>query len=145
MQSGSHSRFDSADWTVITMVNVRRLAAADMYGTKGSPRRRQIIRAEFFVGAAGCITLGTLALLSGSGLWLVLGGWLIAIGVNYVPLAAYAQALSRPGALEAEFAGRDPWRELRRAGVGQLWLLVPLAVDVAALAQGRRRSGNAGR
>jgi hypothetical protein len=84
------------------LLNVRRLAALDMYGTRGSARRRRFIRAEFFVGVVGCILVGVLTLMSGSGWTIAVGVWLVAIGMNYVPLAISAQALSRPGALEAE-------------------------------------------
>lgn len=59
--------------------------------------------------------------------------------MNYVPLAISAHSLSRPGALEAELAGADLPRELRQAGVRQLWIVVPLAVVVAAVAQGGSR------
>ena len=117
------------------MLNVRRLAAADMWGTRGSPLRRRLIRIEFFVGVVGCMALGALALLMASGWWLAVGAWLVFIGLNYVPLAAYAQALSRSGALEAELAVIDISRELRRAGRDQLWILVPLAVVLSALAR----------
>ena len=122
------------------MLNVRLLAAADMYGTRGSPWRRQLIRIEFFVGVVGCIALGIFVLLSASGWWLAVGGWLVAIGINYIPLAANAQSLSRPGALESELAGRDISRELRRAGRDQLWILVPLAVVLGALLRTRDRA-----
>lgn len=92
---------------------------------------------------AGCTLLGVLTLLVASGWRIALGAWLVATGMNYVPLAISAHSLSRPGALEAELAGVDLPREQRQAGVRQLWILVPLAVVVAALAQawsGRRPS-----
>jgi hypothetical protein len=76
------------------LLNVRRLAALDLYGTTGSARRRRLIRAEFIIGAAGCTLLGALALMSGSGWAIVLGGWLVATGMNYLPLAISAQSLS---------------------------------------------------
>jgi hypothetical protein len=117
--------------------NVRRLAALDMWGTRGGQRRRQLIRAEFFVGAAGCIGLGILALTTGSGWLRLLGIWLVGAGINYVPLALEAQSLSRPGALEDELRGVELRRELRRAGAQQFWIAVPLAIVVFALA-GRR-------
>jgi hypothetical protein len=113
-----------------------------MWGTVGSSRRRQIIRAEFFVGAVGCLALGLLALVRGTGWMIVLGFWLVGAGINYIPLALHAQSLSRPGALEAELAGVDVRRELRRAGVQQLWIAVPLAVAVFALADTRSRQGS---
>jgi hypothetical protein len=69
----------------------------------------------------------------------VLGIYLIGIGLNYAPPAAYAVALSRPGALDAELAGVDTGRELRRYGVLQLWIFVPLSlVAMAATARGPR-------
>jgi hypothetical protein len=40
--------------------------------------------------------------------------WAVGAGLNYVALAAFAIALSRPGHLEAELAGVDTARELRR-------------------------------
>jgi hypothetical protein len=114
------------------LLSVRRLAALDMYGTTGSARRRRLIRAELIIGAAGCVLLGALALMSGSGWAIMLGVWLVATGVNYLPLAMTAQSLSRPGALEAELVDADLPRELQQAGVRQLWILVPLAVVIAA-------------
>ena len=119
------------------LLNPRRLAALDMWGTSGSARRRRLIRVAFIVGVAGCSLLGVLTLLSGSGWMIALGVWLLAAGMNYVPLAISAQALSRPGALEAELVGADLPRELRQAGVRQLWILVLFAVVVAAIAQAR--------
>jgi hypothetical protein len=104
-----------------------------MWGTAGTLRRRRLIRAEFFLGAAGCLGLGVLALVSGSGWMVVLGVWLVGAGVNYIPLAREAQRLSKPGALEAELHGRELRRELRRAGVQQLWIAVPFALAVSAV------------
>ena len=67
--------------------------------------------------------------------------WVIGAGLNYLPLAAYSIMLSRPGVLEAELADVDTGRELRRAGVLQLWILVPLAlVAVAVRAMVSRRA-----
>lgn len=92
---------------------VRRLAALDMYGARGAMRRRQIIRAEFIAGALGGVLFGALALLSGGGAYRFLGAWLIGVGINYVPLAAYAVSLSAPGGLEAELADLDIRAEQR--------------------------------
>lgn len=116
----------------MVFLDVRRLAALDMYGTRGSDRRRRVIRQEFLVGAVGCLAVGLASLLFGHGWGRVLGAWLVFLGVNYVPLAVSARSLSRPGALEAELAGVDLDRELRRAGIRQLWIMVPLAVVLAA-------------
>jgi hypothetical protein len=123
----------------VRLLDVRRLAALDMWGASGTLRRRRIIRAEFIAGAVGCTLLGALALRTDAGLMRVVGIWLLGAGVNYVPLAWEAVALSRRGALEAELADVDVPRALRRASVEQLWIAVPLAVAVAALLRARRR------
>jgi hypothetical protein len=117
------------------VLDVRRLAAVDMYGSAGGPRRRRIIRAEFDIGAVGCILLGLVALVIGQGWGVAFGAWLVTIGTNYVALALAAHSLSRPGALNAELAGVDLSAELRRAGVRQLWILVPFAVAVESVRQ----------
>jgi hypothetical protein len=106
-------------------VDVRRLAAIDMHGARGTMRRRRIIMAEFTAGAGGR----------------VLGIWIVGCGLNYAVLAAFAVALSRPGVLEDELAGVDTIRELRRYSVGQLWIVLPLFLLVlAARSVGRRRA-----
>jgi hypothetical protein len=73
-----------------------------------------VIRAEFFVGAAGCLALGVLTFLAAEGWGRALGVWLIGIGANYVPLAVHAVRLSRRGGLEAELVGVDLRSEARR-------------------------------
>ena len=111
-------------------MNVRRLAAIDMHGTRGTARRKRIVLAEF-TGALGVtVALGTWVVIGGaSGLGTrIFGIWLIGAGLNYAPLAAFAKSLSRPGALEAELANVDTGRELRRYSVLQLWILVPLSL-----------------
>ena len=110
-------------------MNVRRLAAIDMYGTSGTARRKRIIRAEFTAALAATVALGTWIVVGASGLGTrILGIWLIGAGLNHAPLAAFAISLSRPGALEAELANADTGRELRRYSVLQLWILVPLSL-----------------
>ena len=119
------------------VLNVRLLAAVDMWGTRGSRKRRGIIRVEFWVGAIGCILLGGVTLATTNGGWgLVLGAWLVGVGINYIPLVVSAESLSKPGALERELEGADIGKELRRAGTRQLWIAVPLAVAIASV--GRR-------
>jgi len=120
-------------------VNVRRLAAVDMWGTKGSLRRRGIIRLEFWAGAVGCVLLGALTLATSAGWGLILGAWLVGVGINYIALVIAAESLSRPGALEAELAGTDLMKEIRRTGVRQFWIAIPLAVALAAVVAGTQR------
>jgi hypothetical protein len=125
----------------VAILDVRRLAAADMWGTAGRPRRRRLIRAEFAVGAVGCLLLGVFAMFTASDTtWLLVGAWLVGIGFNYVALFIHAQSLSRPGALEAELRGVDHRSALRKAGLQQLWIAVPLAVAIAALVNPSRSS-----
>lgn len=123
----------------VSVLDVRRLAALDMWGTAGTSRRRQIIRAEFFLGVLGCTGLGVYVLLTGSGWTIALGSWLLDAGINYIPLAYQAQLLSAPGALEDELAGVDVRRALRQAGVLQLWIAVPLAVAFFSLGGGEEQ------
>lgn len=121
------------------IVDARRLAAVDMHGLHGGSRRRRVIRAEFFLGALGCTALGLYTCVASQGWGRALGIWLIGIALNYVPLALAARDLSRPGALEDELKGLDLAREGRRMGLAQAWLLVPLAVASASLANRSRR------
>ncbi|MGO9784841.1 MAG: hypothetical protein ACLPQY_34570 [Streptosporangiaceae bacterium] len=110
-------------------MNVRRLAAIDMYGAKGTARRKRIVPAEFTAALVTTVALGTWLVIGASGLGTrILGIWLIGAGLNYAPLAAFVVSLSRPGALEAELADVDTGRELRRYSVLQLWILVPLSL-----------------
>jgi hypothetical protein len=119
-------------------VNVKRLAAIDMYGSKGTARRKRIIQAEFTAALAATVALGSWLTIDASDLGTrILGIWLIGAGVNYAPLAVYAILLGKPGAIEAELAGVDTGQELRRYGVLQLWILVPLSL-VALTAQRRK-------
>jgi hypothetical protein len=118
---------------IVGGVNVRRLAAIDMYGTQGTMRRRRIILAEFIVGVVVMVGIGAwLAAFSSSLGGRLLGVWMAGSGLNYAPLGAHAIALSRPGALDAELAGVDTGRELRRYSILQIWIFVPLSLVVFA-------------
>lgn len=123
----------------MSLLDVRRLAALDMWGAAGTRRRRHLIRAEFFLGVVVCIGLGVVLLVTVGGWTIVVGIWLIGTGINYLPLAWEAQSLSRPGALEEELRGIELRREFRRANVQQFWLFVPLALVVFALIDKRAR------
>ncbi|MFG1869092.1 hypothetical protein [Micromonospora arborensis] len=119
-------------------LDVRRLAAIDMWGSAGVRWRRWVILAEFLLGVVGVGVLGLLAVSSGDGLRTVVGWWLIGLAVNYVPLSVHALTLIRPGALEAEIRGVDVPAELRHYTAAQLWVVVPLLVAVVAVVQWRR-------
>ncbi len=121
-------------------MNVRRLAAIDLYGARGTSRRRRIILTEFTAGLATMVALGTWILTVASSLGARLFGiWLVGAGSNYAPLAAHAIALRRPGALDAELAGIDTRRELRRYSIFQLWIFVPLSLVAIQAVTPRRQ------
>ena len=110
-------------------MDVKRLAAVDMYGTRGTALRRRVVLAEFALAPTVALALGGWLVFGVSGLGAhVFGIWILGAGLNYAPLAAYAISLSRPGALEAELAGVDTGQELRHYSVLQLWLFVPLSL-----------------
>lgn len=114
-------------------VKVRRLAAMDMYGSRGSVGRRRFILAEFCAAAVFMVGFGIFVLTRSADFGgRAFGLWLIGAGLNYAPLAAYAIVLSRPGALDADLAGVDVGPELRRSGVYQLWIFVPLLLVILA-------------
>ncbi|HEY2078127.1 MAG TPA: hypothetical protein VGH53_17495 [Streptosporangiaceae bacterium] len=121
------------------MLDVRRLAALDMHGVAGSRLRRRIIRAEFVLGAVAGAGLGIWVAIGATSVgWQLFGAWVVGMGVNYAALAWQAALLSRPGALEAELAGVDLARDLRRYSVMQFWIVVPLLLAVL-LARGPGR------
>jgi hypothetical protein len=116
------------------VINVKRLAAVDMWGTRGTMRRRRIILAEFITGVIAATAVGAwIAVAASSAGTKAFGIWGLCAGLNYLPLAVHAARLSRPGALDAELADVDVARELRRYSVLQLWILVPLSLVVFSL------------
>ena len=123
-----------------TQLNVRRLAALDMHGARGTRRRRRVILAEFALGTICCLVLGIWALTWGEPAGVVLGICLLGLGANYLPLTAHVLTLWHPGALEAEVAGPDLGAELSHYTRAQIWVLVPFWVAGLALAQRRRAS-----
>ncbi len=86
-------------------VDVKRLAAIDMHGARGTALRRRVVLAEFALAVAVAVALGCWLVFGASGLGAhVFGIWCSVPGLNYVPLTVYAISLSRAGALEAELA-----------------------------------------
>ncbi len=120
-------------------VDVRRLAAVDMYGARGTSFRRRVILAEFVLGATLGTAVGLLVATVATTLgWLLLGLWIAGACLNYVPLALHAISLSRPGRLDSELAGADIQGELHRYTRSQFWIAVPLLFVVLAVLQRRR-------
>jgi hypothetical protein len=98
-----------------------------MCGGRGNTPLLRILLAQVIAGAIVMVAFGAwLAAASTSPVDRVLAIWILGAGLNYVPLAAYAIALSLPGALDAELAGVDTGRELRRYSILQLWIFLPL-------------------
>src|SRR6516165_6396026 len=97
-----------------TLIDVRRLAAIDMYGRHGSKRRRRLILAEFVLAAIDIPLLGLTLVQAASVPRVFLGAYLIGVGLNFVPLGLHAISLSRAGRLGTELAGVDVAAELRR-------------------------------
>jgi uncharacterized membrane protein len=117
-------------------LDLRRLAAVDMHGARGSLLRRRVIVAEFVLGAVVGTALGVAVAASASSAgWRVFGLWLVGACVNYVPLALHAISLSRPGRLDAELAGVDVPDELRYYTKAQLWIAVPALFVVLGVTQ----------
>lgn len=115
---------------------MRRLAAVDMHGLSGSWLRRRLILAEFVLGVVAGVGLGLWAAASASSMgWRVFGIAVVGIGLNYLPLALHAVALSPPGRLETELDGVDIPAELRHYTGAQFWILVPGLVAVLGARQ----------
>ena len=124
-----------------TLIDVRRLAAIDMYGRHGSKRRRRLILAEFVLAAIDIPLLGLTLVQAASVPRVFLGAYLIGVGLNFVPLGLHAISLSRAGRLGTELAGVDVAAELRRYTAKHLFIGIPLLMlvfGVAQFATGRR-------
>ncbi|GIF51010.1 hypothetical protein DFJ67_6471 [Asanoa ferruginea] len=125
-------------------MNVRQLAAVDMYGSIGVAWRRWLILGEFLLGLVGGLALGLYLILRGGPPGpVVFGVWVLGAGLNYLPLAVHALTLVAPGALERELTGVDLPATLRYYSVRQLWLVVPLlflGLELARMIKGLRSS-----
>ncbi|MEO3747244.1 hypothetical protein [Plantactinospora sp. B5E13] len=119
-------------------LDVRRLAAIDMWGSVGVRWRRWVILGEFLLGVVGGGVLGLALASSGGGVRTGLGWWLTGVAANYVPLSVHALTLVRPGALEAEIREVDVAAELRHYTTAQMWVIVPLLLVVLAVRQRHR-------
>lgn len=122
------------------MINVRKLAAIDLYflGPK-------IILAEFGLGVPIMLALGALSLRVGllrtHALWqILLGFYLLLLAVNYIPMLWCAIDIARRGNAAAELGDElgDKATAMRKYRRQSLWLLVPLAVPVAWIEHRKR-------
>ena len=118
------------------VMDVRRLAALDMYGRRGSKRRRRLILAEFVLAAIDVPLFG-LAILraAASAPEALFGAYMIGVGLNFVPFALHAVSLARAGRLGAELADVDVPAELRRYTAKQLFIGIPMLVLILGTVQ----------
>jgi hypothetical protein len=116
--------------------SIRKLAALDIVflGFK-------VVFAEYLCGVLLYIVLGVFVLLRTNSVYqIVLGAYLIFLGINYIPMFLYALSIANREKARAEIADeltnrREAMSRYRRVS---LLLLVPLLVPIVALAQGRR-------
>ena len=121
-------------------MSVRRLAAIDMYGTKGKRLRRRLVLVEFVAVVLVCFFLSVLLILKGDSVALIIiGVWIALLGANYVPLAIYAIDFSRGSRLLEELKAVDIRQELRYYSVAQFWVLVPLLFVLLAFRESLAR------
>ncbi|HVP53727.1 MAG TPA: hypothetical protein VMU45_01945 [Candidatus Eisenbacteria bacterium] len=128
------------------MINPRKLAAIDLYflGPK-------IILAEFGLGVPVMFVLGILSLRAGlfhtHATWqIVLGAYLLLLGINYMPMLWCALDIARRSTAAVELGDelQDKTTAMRKYRKQSLWLLVPLAAPLAWLRQ-RGRATEGGR
>jgi hypothetical protein len=120
----------------VPRLEMRRLAAVDMHGARGTVLRRRVIVAEFVLGAVAGTAGGVYVAASASSLgWRLFGIWIAGACLNYVPLALHSLSLLRDGALGAELRDADVRAELRHYTAAQVWVAVPLLFDVLAVRQ----------
>lgn len=121
------------------VINVRKLAAIDLYLL--GP---YVIVTEFALGVAGPIVLGVFTLrMASRQAWPLgltsFGGYLLLLGVNYIPMLLHAIDLARFRSAFSEITDelserRVAFRKYRRQS---LYLLVPLVVPLLAILQHR--------
>ena len=117
-------------------MNVRRLAALDMHGRRGTARRRRLVLAEFILAALGGLALGGFVLAASSGVEaVVIGVWLAGVGANYAALAVHGLSFEGGEALRRALDGVDVERELRSYALRQLVLAIPFWVAGLAIGQ----------
>ena len=114
------------------MINPRKLAAIDVVilGSK-------LIITEFAGGVVLCVALGTFVLFRGHSFWqVILGLYLISLGINYLPLLVYGVAVTKGKSALAEIGDelKDKQRAMAKYRYESILLLIPLLVPIIALA-----------
>jgi hypothetical protein len=112
------------------MTNLRRLAAIDIVflGYK-------FVLAEYAVGVFFSATLGLFVLYRSHSFWhVVLGLYLITLGINYIPMLAYTLSLANKESAQAELGDEltDKPAAMSKYRRQSLLLLIPLAAPILA-------------
>jgi hypothetical protein len=120
------------------VVNPRRLAAIDIVylGWK-------FVITEFAIAVTLCPALGAFVLLRRqSGFQLGLGLYLIALGINYLPMLLYAVAIAKQRSARVELGEElnDKRRAMAKYRRQSIALLIPLLVPAMVVWQERRRA-----
>lgn len=121
-------------------IDLRKLAAIDM-----AFLGRKVIVAEFAAGVVFSIVLGLFVLVRAHSFWqIALGVYFLCLGINYAPMFAYAMAIPTQEHARGEMADElaDRGRAMSKHRRLSMFLLVPLAVPILALAA--RRKANSG-
>jgi len=122
---------------MLIVLDARKLVAIDLVflGAK-------VIIVEFAIGILFSAALGVFVLLRGHGslVQVVLGLYLISIGINYVPMLIYAIAITKANSARAELGTEldDKGAAMAKYRRQSLWLLVPLSVPVIVISQTRK-------
>jgi hypothetical protein len=126
-----------------TFINIRKLAALDMY-----LHGQRVILAEFAFGVFFSAGLGLFLLYTGifrehpsSVITVTFGGWLVFLTLNYLSLLLYATSIARRKSTQTEIATElaDKDNFVRKYTLQSLLLLLPLVVPILALMQETRR------
>ncbi len=121
------------------MRGIRRTVALDLWGTSGRPFQRRCVLVGYVLMATAVPLLGVIGVVQAPGARaLAESCWFTGVGLNVVPLAWHALALSRPGALAAELDGVDV--SVRSAGRSYVWVCLPVPLLVLVLALVRREA-----
>jgi hypothetical protein len=119
-----------------TVIQIRKLAALEVLflGPK-------LVLAEYACGVLFSAALGVFVLMRGHTIWqMLLGGYFLCLGLNYLPLLNHAIALRDPKAARAVIGDElaDTPAAFSRYRVQSLLLFVPLFVAIVGVSQSRR-------
>ncbi|HEY7358212.1 MAG TPA: hypothetical protein VH590_17145 [Ktedonobacterales bacterium] len=120
------------------IINIRKLVALDMVF-----HRPKLILAEFILGVFGSAALAVVIAAPGffaghvSLEQILVSGYILCIGLNYVPLLLYAISIARRGSAQAEVAFELAHKERYACKYSDqsFLLLLPLVVPILAISQ----------